>query len=89
MTTFNRITDQAQIRKILDVNMRDPQKDAFIAGVFITSQNCIYEGIRVISAQMDHIKNIRTYSFANGDSNYQRPIVSCDLKDIGYILINR
>lgn len=89
MDSFNRITDQDQIRKILDANMRSIPNTIYIPGIFIKSKNCIYEGVRVLSASTDYIKNIRTYSFTNGDSNYQTLIVSCDLEDIGYILVNR
>jgi hypothetical protein len=47
----------------------------------------IYEGARPIGAVQDNTTGERTYALSNGDSNYQSPIASVNVKFIEYVSI--
>jgi hypothetical protein len=80
---LKRVTDQKIIRELLDLNMYI--KNKILASAFVKSKNTIYEGVHVMGASTDCTTSKRRYSFTNSDSNYQSPVVHCDLEDIGYI----
>jgi len=84
-----RITDKAEIKKVMHEYMYHPfqMNPSFITTVFTREQRpggIIYEGVRPIGACTDINFNV-TYTLANSDSGYQRPIAIVRLDKIEYI----
>lgn len=85
---FDRITDKAEIRKVMHAHMLAPEKQRapFLATISTREHRpggITFEGSRPLGSNTDD--NDTTYTLTNMDSGYNTPIATVKLSAIEYV----